>query len=157
LPSSGKSTLAQRLRARLEERGVASVVLDSDEMREALSPHAGYSDEERNALYEALARLAATFARQGLIAIVAATSHRAMFRKRARDIAPRFVEVHVRTPLEECIRRDVKNLYRLSREGKAPNLPGLAVEYEAPEAPEITAEGGFDAAALDRLLLLLGG
>ena len=69
---------------------------------------AGAGAEDRDAFYEALARLAAVLARQGLIAVVAATSHRRAHRERARALAPRFLEVHVGTPPTECERRDPK-------------------------------------------------
>ncbi|HET6922420.1 MAG TPA: adenylyl-sulfate kinase, partial [Anaeromyxobacteraceae bacterium] len=64
LPASGKSTLAARLRERLEALGRPAVVLDGDAVREALVPRPGYSAEERDAFYRTLAGLAALLALQ---------------------------------------------------------------------------------------------
>ncbi|HEY6106413.1 MAG TPA: adenylyl-sulfate kinase, partial [Anaeromyxobacteraceae bacterium] len=76
LPASGKSTLAARLRERLEALGRMAVVLDGDAVREALVPRPGYSAEEREAFYQTLASLAGLLARQGLSVLVAATAPR---------------------------------------------------------------------------------
>jgi adenylylsulfate kinase len=149
LPSAGKSTLARRIQARLRARGLAAALLDGDEVRRALVPAPGHLPAERDAFYETLARLAALLARQGLVALVAATAHRRAHRDRGRELAPRFVEVWVRTPPEECERRDAKGLYALFRQGKAPLLPGPGVPYEAPLAAEVVAEGGDDERAVE--------
>lgn len=155
LPSSGKSTFAQRLRPRLLEAGKTSVILDGDEVRDCLVPRPGYSPEERDAFYQTLAHLAALLSRQEIVAIVAATSHRAAYRDQARRLAPRFIEVYVQTPLPECILRDSKGLYAQARVGAAPGLPGISEEYEPPLEPDIRAQGGFDSTAIERALSAL--
>jgi len=155
LPSAGKSTLARRLVAALRAAGAGALLLDGDEVRRALVPAPGHLPAERDAFCETLARLAGLAARQGLLVVVAATAHRRAHRERARQLAPRLVEVWVRTPAEECERRDARGLYALFREGKAPLLPGPGVPYEPPEAPEVVAEGGEDAGAVAAAAALL--
>lgn len=157
LPSAGKSTLARRIQARLAARGLGAALLDGDEVRRCLVPGPGHLPAERDAFYETLARLAALLARQGLVALVAATAHRQAHRDRGRELAPRFLEVFVRTPAAECERRDAKGLYALFREGKAPLLPGPGVPYEAPAAPEVVAEGGEDERAVDEVEARIAG
>lgn len=152
LPASGKSTLAARLRERLEALGRAAVVLDGDEVRQALWPRPGYSEEERDAFYRTLGGLAALLARQGLMVLVAATAPRRAHREAARALWPRFVEVFVDVPAEECARRDPKGLWARARAGEAPTLPGAGAIYEPPEAPEVRAAGGEDAAAVEAVL-----
>jgi len=157
LPSSGKSTFARRLQARLAARGASPLLLDGDEVRAALAPAPGHSPAERDAFYETLARLAALAARQGLVVVVAATAHRRAHRDRCRALAPRFVEIWVRTPMEECERRDARGLYARHRRGEAPDLPGPGVAYEPPLAPEVVADGGEDEGAVGEAADLLGG
>jgi adenylylsulfate kinase len=152
LPASGKSTLAARLRERIEALGRMAVLLDGDAVREALVPRPGYSPEERDAFYQTLARLAGLLARQGLSVLVAATAPRRAHRDAARALAPRFVEVFVDVPAEECARRDPKGLWARARAGEAPTLPGAGAPYEPPEAPEVRATGGEDAAAVEAVL-----
>jgi adenylylsulfate kinase len=139
LPSSGKSTLAARLQRRL----AGAVVLDGDDVRTAIEMH-GYDPAARDSFYRVLARLAALVARQGLIAIVAATSPSRMHRTYAREVAPRFIEVFVDTPLAECTRRDAKGLYAVARSGGVANLPGDTAAYEHPTSPNVIASGGED-------------
>jgi adenylylsulfate kinase len=147
LPASGKSTLAGGLRARL---GGPSLLLDSDELRPILGA-AGYDEAARDDFYHRLARLAALLAGQGATVIVAATAGRARYRERARALAPRFLEVWVKTPLEEAERRDPKGIYARARRGEAPSVPGLGAPYEPPPAPDVVAAGGLDEQALAEL------
>jgi adenylylsulfate kinase len=148
LPSSGKSKLAKNLRAQLLARDVRALILDGDEVREALVPKPGYSESERLRFYEILGNLAAALARQGLCVLVAATAHRRAFREHARRVAPRFLEVWVDVPLDECRRRDKKGLYARFRSGELHDVPGEDIEYEAPEQPDMIATGGNDTAAI---------
>jgi adenylylsulfate kinase len=156
LPSSGKSTLAGRLVARLREAGRPSVLLDGDEVRAALVPAPGYAPAERDAFYATLARLAALLARQGLVVAVAATANRRAHRAEARGLAPRFLEVLVDVPAEECARRDAKGLWAAARAGGATELPGAGAPYERPERPDVVAGGGEDGAAVEAVVHLLG-
>lgn len=152
LPASGKSTLARRIQARLREERIPSVLLDGDEVREALEPNPAYEPPARDAFYAALARLAAAIARQELVVLVAATANRQRHREKARKLAPRFLEVYLDTPLEECLRRDAKGLYARAREGRAPSLPGLGEPYESPPHPDVVAHGGQSDPAVEEVL-----
>jgi adenylylsulfate kinase len=145
LPASGKSTLARRVRAELAGR-TPCVVLDSDEVREALGERS-YAAADRDAFYRALAGLAAMLAHQDHVVLVAATAPRRAHRAHARAGAPAFLQVHVRTPQELCEQRDIKGLYARARRGEAPDLPGVGGAYEPPEAADVIADGGDDAAA----------
>ncbi len=149
LPSSGKSTFARRLRDRLRARGVAAALLDGDAVRAALVPPPGYDPEARAAFYETLGNLALALASDGLAVVVAATAHRRAFRDRVRARAPRFVEVLVDVPPDVCAARDPKGLWARARAGEAPELPGAALGYERPLAPEVVARGGEDDAAVE--------
>lgn len=141
LPSSGKSTLAEAVHAVLQENGVASCALDSDAVRESIFPKMGFSEAERDGFYAALARLAALLAKQGLAVLVPATAHRRAYRERARVWAPRFIEVYVHTPADECERRDTKGLYKRARSGELAAFPGVNVPFEEPAEAEVIADG----------------
>ena len=148
LPSSGKSTLARRVRERLVAGARAVVMLDSDEVREALGAR-GYEAKDRDGFYRALADLAVLVAKQGVVVLVAATAPRREHRDRARRAVGdggRFVEVWVSTPLAVCEARDSKGLYCRARRGEAPEVPGIGVPYEAPRSPEVVADGDWETA-----------
>ena len=51
-----------------------------------------------------------------------------------------FVEIHVRTSLEECARRDVNGLYAKAFAGEIKGFTGVDDPYEAPERAEITVD-----------------
>jgi adenylylsulfate kinase len=152
LPSSGKSTLARRVHEALGAAGRSSVLLDGDEVRACLVPTPGYDEVARSDFYDTLARLAALLARQGFIVLVPATAHRAVFRTRARLLAPRFMEVLVETPAARCAERDPRQLWARARSGEVSALPGAGVAYEPPETPEVTAWGGLDDTARDAIV-----
>lgn len=152
LPSSGKSLLAERAWRRLVHAKRPAVMLDGDAVRAAMKPTPGYDDTARADFYETLAGLAALLANQGLVVMVPATAHLRAHRDKARALAPEFVEVYVRATPECCARRDAKGLYAAAREGKVSNMPGVDVEYEPPESPDIVALGGYDEEALHKLV-----
>jgi adenylylsulfate kinase len=149
LPASGKSTLAQRFRARLVARNAPVIVLDGDVVRTILGAH-DYSDSNRDELYRILADLAAMLAAQDVVVLVAATAPKRAHRAHARGLGA-FVEVWVRASIAECRARDYKGLYAAADRGEIVTLPGLGTEFERPMAPEVVANGGLDDTALDRL------
>jgi adenylylsulfate kinase len=55
-------------------------------------------------------------------------------RQRIKD----FVEVYTSCPMEVCIQRDVKGLYKKAQAGEIKGFTGVDDPYEAPEHPEVT-------------------
>ena len=149
LPRSGKSMLADAVRARLVAKGERPVVLDGDAVRAALVPRPGYDPEARDDFYTTLAHLAALVAHQGHVVLVPATAHKRAYRDAARELAPAFIEVHVAASLAECKAHDHAGLYSSTARSA---LPGVGVGYEAPSAPEVVASGGEDPRALDSVV-----
>lgn len=152
LPASGKSTLAAAVRRRLIEEAVPSCLLDSDEIRRALSPELGYAPNERDHFYERLGDLATLLARQELVVLVAATAPRREYRDRVRRAAPGFIEVYLDIPAEECERRDPKGLYAKARRGEIARLPGANAEYEPPLSPELTVSNARSTEAVEAVV-----
>jgi adenylylsulfate kinase len=131
-------------------------MLDGDELR-ALVPSLLFDDTSRTRFYEIVGQLAALLARQGLTVLVPATAHRRALRARARELAPRFVEVYVTTPLAECERRDHRGLYARARRGDPLHLPGVGEPYERPDRAEVLAAGGEDEGAVREVLIAVEG
>ncbi len=140
LPASGKTTIARALWHTLRERGVTAVVLDSDELRQILTPAPTYSDAERDNFYHTLVQLAAMLNRSGVNAIIAATAPRRAYRDDAREILPRFAEIWVRCPLSVCESRDPKQLYRAALAGTITTFPGIQTPFEPPFDPELIVD-----------------
>jgi adenylylsulfate kinase len=158
LPASGKSTLAQELRYRLAERGLHSVILDSDELRAVLTPNPTYSAEERDWFYAAMVDLAAWLARNGVNVLVADTAHRRAYRQRARAQIRRFAEAYVCCPPDACQARDRKGIYQRAASGQAEHVPGMGAPYAPPLAPEAVVDTGRQPSgqAADIVLAQLG-
>ncbi|MGH9154359.1 MAG: adenylyl-sulfate kinase [Acidimicrobiales bacterium] len=138
LPSSGKSTLAGGLAARLRAEGRPVEVLDGDEVRAQLSAGLGFSRADRDEHVRRIGYVADLLSRNGVTVIcpVIAPYRAARDQVRARH-GDRFVEVWVSTPVDECARRDVKGLYARQRAGKITGLTGVDDPYEPPLAPEV--------------------
>jgi len=163
LPSSGKSTVAAAVEAKLLAEGHPAYVLDGDNLRHGLNGNLGFSAEDRRENVRRTAEVAALMADAGVVVLVALVSPYRADRAAARAAHDRrglpFLEVHVATSLEECERRDPKGLYARARAGEIHGFTGVDAPYERPEAPDVhivTAETALDA-AVERILARLGG
>lgn len=136
---------------------VQPVVLESDTLRPILSASVSYADESRDLFYRQLAQLGAVLARQGVPVIFDATANRRQYREQARAEIPGFLEVYVECPLETCVARDPKGIYRSAREGAASTVPGMQSAYEPPETPDLVVRGDTEApdSAAHRVVTML--
>lgn len=132
LPASGKSTLARGVQQRLAARGIATQLLDSDEVRARLLPEPTYSDSERDWFYDLIVFLADLLTRNGVNVLIAATGQKRAYRDAARATIGNFCEVFVDCPPEICRFRDPKGLWEKAERGEIKNLPGMDAAYEAP-------------------------
>ena len=145
LPASGKSTLTASLRTQLAERGIHAAVLESDILRRILTPHPRYDEEERTAFYRQMVYIGTLLTQQGVPVIFDATANRRCYRAGARQQIPNFLEVYVDSPLETCMARDPKGIYRNSSVMASNTVPGLQTPYEPPEQPDILVRGDQEA------------
>lgn len=141
LPASGKSTITAALALLLKSRRVDFEVLESDVLRGVFTPHPRYDEEEREAFYGQMAYLGVVLTRHGVPVIFDATANRREYRDKARRQIPRFLEVYVDSPLNVCIDRDPKGIYRQGLAGAGGNVPGLHDTYEPPLYPDLTIHG----------------
>jgi adenylyl-sulfate kinase len=144
LPSSGKSTLARRVEEELLARGRAVEVLDGDEVRMRLTKGLGFSKEDRDENIRRIAYVAKLLGRSGAVAITATISPYREIREEIRAEIDNFVEVYVDCPIETCIERDVKGLYKKALAGEIKNFTGVSDPYEPPAAPEITIRSAHE-------------
>jgi adenylylsulfate kinase len=146
IPGAGKSTISQEVYRQLSQAGHPRCeVLDGDIIRTHISQGLGFSREDRDTNILRIGWVAQLLTKHGIIAVVAAISPFESMRSRVRDghclwRSESFVEVYVKCPVEECMRRDPKGLYKQAREGKISGLTGFDAPYEEPKAPEIILE-----------------
>ena len=143
LSGSGKTSIAHHVGPELDRRGCVVEYLDGDTVRTHLSKGLGFSKEDRDAHVERLGWVASRITRHGGAVIVAAISPYAQARQNARTLVEEhgpFVEVYVKTSLDECARRDVNGLYAKAFAGEIKGFTGVDDPYEEPSAAEIVVD-----------------
>ena len=141
LPASGKSSITAALVKKLAALGISAVVLESDEMRNILTPEPTYSQEERDRFYREMVQIGALLARQGINVIFDATANKRSYRDQARDLVQDFSEVYVHCPIDVCMQRDPKGIYARGASGGSGTVPGMQAAYEPPISPDIIVDG----------------
>ncbi|NMC72292.1 MAG: adenylyl-sulfate kinase [Myxococcales bacterium] len=150
LSGSGKSTLAEKVAGELRSAGRKVEILDGDEVRTHLCKGLGFSKEGRDTNIRRIGYVAHLLARNGVVAITAAISPYRTIRDENRRLCGDFLEVFVDCPLEECMKRDVKGLYKKALAGEIPQFTGVSDPYEPPEKAEVvvrTAEESIEESA----------
>jgi adenylylsulfate kinase len=141
IPASGKSSITRILANALQTRDIPVVVLESDEMRKILTPEPTYTPEERDFFYRSFVMIGEMITRNNVQVIFDATAHKRSYRDLARKRIPRFLEVYIDCPVEICIARDPKGIYRKAAAGIASTVPGIQTDYEPPLKPEAAFDG----------------
>jgi adenylylsulfate kinase len=152
LPGCGKTTVAQRVKVKLAERGIRVRVLELDEIRRVITPEPTYTDQEREVVYASLAYMAMLLSEAGTNVIVDATANKRRYRELARRLIPNFSEVYVKASLPTCIERErgrkaaysPRGIYAKAGEEGA-TVPGADVAYEEPIDPSVVVDAeGLD-------------
>lgn len=137
LSASGKTTLARLLGEALVQRGFKIEILDGDIIRTTLSKGLGFSPGDRKTNLRRIAKMAQNLVSQQIVTIVAAICPYHAIREEVRSIIGEFVEVYVNCPLEVCISRDPKGLYRKALAGELLHFTGIGDVFEIPVRPDI--------------------
>jgi adenylylsulfate kinase len=139
LSGSGKTSIAQELVRRLENARYIEV-MDGDEIRKGLSRDLGFSKDDRNEHNRRVIFCSKLLARNGVIVVVALISPYRETRAYAKEQIQNTFEVFVNAPLEVCIERDPKGLYKKALAGEIKHFTGIDDPYEEPLNPDITVE-----------------
>lgn len=137
LAGAGKTTIAQALVARLREQACPTVLLDGDELREALGRTGQHAPADRLQLAQVYARLGRMFYMQGLNVVCATISPFPEVRQWLRDSIPGYVEIYVRVSPATLLQRDKKGLYSRAASGDQTNLVGQDIPFEEPRFPDL--------------------
>ena len=139
LPGSGKSTIANLVEAALHARGVHTVLLDGDNIRHGLNRDLGFTEPDRVENIRRIGEVAKLMTDAGLVVLCSFISPFRAERRMVRELldSNEFIEVFVDTPIEQCIARDPKGLYRRALAGEIKNFTGVDQPYEVPENPEL--------------------
>ncbi len=142
LSGAGKSTVANIVERKLAAAGHHTYSLDGDNVRHGLNRDLGFTDEDRVENIRRIGEVGKLFVDAGLLVTCSFISPFRSERRMVRELVEgdEFVEVFIDTPLEVCMQRDPKGLYKKAQAGEIKNFTGFDSPYEAPENPEIRVD-----------------
>src|SRR5690242_13364997 len=114
-------------------------MLDGDNVRHGLNKDLGFTEADRVENIRRIGEVAKLMTEAGLVVLCSFISPFRAERRMVRELMAEgeFIEVFVHTPLEQCIARDPKGLYKRALAGEIKNFSGVDQPYEAPEQPEL--------------------
>ena len=139
LSGAGKSTVANLVESKLSQAGHHTYSLDGDNIRHGLNRDLGFTDEDRVENVRRIGEVGKLFVDSGLIVTCSFISPFRSERRMVRELVDEgeFIEVFIDAPLEVCMERDPKGLYKKAQAGEIKNFTGFDSPYEAPESPEL--------------------
>lgn len=140
LPCSGKTTIADAVAHVLKARDIRNERLDGDIVRQGLTRDLRFSKEDRDKNIERVTFVAQLLSRNEVATIVSFVSPYREKRDYARGNTTNFIEVYVRCPVEVCMQRDVRGMYKKAMRGEIKDFTGVNDPYEEPQRPEIIVD-----------------
>ncbi len=137
LPGSGKTTIGTRVAERLAAIGIDTEHLDGDEFRRTFSRDLGFTAEDRTTNIERASNVARLLAKHNVIVLATFVSPARSHREMVRAAAPDVLEIYVNAPLEVCMERDPKGMYKQAKAGERTHFTGVHDAYEPPERPDL--------------------
>ena len=137
LPCCGKTTIADQVAIVLKNKNYTVEQLDGDIIRQGVTRDLGFSKKDRDENIKRVTSIAKTLTQNNVIVLASFVSPYRTQRRNARKEIQKFIEVYARCPVEICIQRDVKGMYKKAIEGKITHFTGVDDPYEEPEHPEL--------------------
>ena len=136
LPLSGKTTIADKVYAELENLHIPIERLDSKDIRD-LIPGIGFSREDRNRHMHRIGFLIQKLQKNSISTVASFVSPYRESRKAIRTMVQNNIVVYVKTDIETCKERDYKGVYEKAIAGELQNFSGVNDVYEEPQHAEI--------------------
>jgi len=141
LPCSGKSTIADEIAIELKKRGIKVERLDGDIVRKGkLSNDLGFSKDDRDKNINRITFVSRVLSRNEVAVLASFVSPYEKTRQKIRENVTNFVEIYVDASVGECVKRDVKGMWKLAKEGKIKGFTGYDDPYEIPQNPELICD-----------------
>ncbi|MFA6227370.1 MAG: adenylyl-sulfate kinase [Candidatus Paceibacterota bacterium] len=138
LPSSGKSTIADRLFEILSKGGLKVQRLDGDIFRNYFGNNLGFNKADRDFNIKTAAFISSILEKHKILVIASFITPYSHQRDIVRNISGSFIEIFINASLDTCIKRDAKGLYKKAIAGEIRNFTGISDPYEIPENPHLT-------------------
>jgi len=140
LSGAGKTTLCHELAAHMRAQGRSIVMLDGDELREAMGATNAHTRQERLQLAMRYAHLCHMIAVQSVDVAIATISLFREVHEWNRANMQGYVEIYLHVPLVELRRRDPKQIYARAERGELKDVAGLDFAVDEPQAPDVCIE-----------------
>src|SRR5262249_26593697 len=124
LSGSGKSTVSNAVEIRLLARQAHSILLDGDNVRHGLNRDLGFTEADRVENIRRVGEVAKLMVDAGLIVLCSFISPFAAERRMVRELVQpgEFIEIFIDAPIEVCMARDPKGLYKRAMAGEIQNF-----------------------------------
>jgi bifunctional enzyme CysN/CysC len=113
-------------------------------VRHGLNKDLGFTETDRVENIRRIGEVAKLMTEAGLIVLCSFISPFRAERRMVRELLDKgeFIEVFVDTPIDQCIARDPKGLYKRALAGEIKNFTGVDQAYEVPENAELHLMAG---------------
>ncbi len=146
LSGSGKSTLCNSVEKALFRNNINTVVLDGDSMREGLNKDLGFSESDREENLRRVSEISKILNDNGLLTLCSFITPLEKNRDLINSIIGRknIYWVYLDVPVEDCIKRDPKGLYKKAINGDIKNFTGVSSPFVAPTDFDYVVNKNFD-------------
>ena len=138
LSGSGKSTLAKKIALRLIKDKHKVLLLDGDILRKGLNSDLNFSKKDRTENIRRVIELCKILLSQEYSVIVSLITplniQREAIKKELKD-SVKFI--YLECDIEDCIKRDVKGMYKKAIEGSIKNFTGIDDAFETPSLVDL--------------------
>jgi sulfate adenylyltransferase len=144
LSGSGKTTIGRALEDIIKREISRNVtLLDGDELRSRWKYPLGFSRQDRSLQTRIMGSISSEVVKHGGICIVcniAPYEDDRMANRKLISTCGKYIQVYLKTPIEECERRDKKRLYEKAKRGEI-QLTGVNDPFEEPNESDIILDG----------------
>lgn len=137
LPCCGKTTIANRLAEILKNKSYRVERLDGDIVRTQLTRDLGFTKKDRDENIRRVTFVAKLLTRNAVVVLATFVSPYKTMRDYARREINDFFEVYTSCPIDVCIKRDVKGMYKKALSGEIAHFTGVDDPYEEPTNPDL--------------------
>lgn len=131
LSGSGKTTAADKFAEKIKYEHLFIKRIDADKFRKQYCNDLGYDRMSRIKNITRACGYANALSLQGVTVIASFTTPFRIMRQHLKNVlGDRLELIFIDTPLEECIRRDPKGLYKKALAGEITNMIGVDIEFE---------------------------